>query len=305
MLILDEPTSGVDPVARDGFWELLIDLSRNEGVTIFVSTHFMNEAERCDRISLMHAGKVLASDAPAATRPRSAAPTARRGLHRLSGGGGRRSDRRAPSCRTDAALGEAAPTPASPQRLRMAFSLGRVLAYARRESLELLRDPIRLAFALVGRLFLMLVFGYGISFDVENLRFAVLDRDQTPREPAYVESFAGSRYFEERPPIDDYAELDRRLRAASSRLRSRFRPASASDLRARPAARGRRPGSTAPMPFRAETIRGYVQGVHPTYLTRSSRRADGARASALAQLEIELRFRYNQDFKSVFAMVPA
>ncbi|HYB89538.1 MAG TPA: ATP-binding cassette domain-containing protein, partial [Candidatus Binataceae bacterium] len=60
MLILDEPTSGVDPVARDGFWELLIRLSRENGVTIFLSTHFMNEAERCDRMSMMHAGKVLA-----------------------------------------------------------------------------------------------------------------------------------------------------------------------------------------------------------------------------------------------------
>ena len=65
-LILDEPTSGVDPVARDSFWELLIDLSRQQGVTIFISTHFMNEGARCDRISLMHAGKVLAQDAPAA-----------------------------------------------------------------------------------------------------------------------------------------------------------------------------------------------------------------------------------------------
>ena len=64
MLILDEPTSGVDPVARDSFWELLIDLSRKQGVTIFVTTHFMNEAMRCDRISLMHAGKVLAADVP-------------------------------------------------------------------------------------------------------------------------------------------------------------------------------------------------------------------------------------------------
>src|SRR5882724_8338623 len=64
MLILDEPTSGVDPVARDQFWELLIHLSREKGVTIFISTHFMNEAERCDRISLMHAGKVLACDTP-------------------------------------------------------------------------------------------------------------------------------------------------------------------------------------------------------------------------------------------------
>ena len=66
MLILDEPTSGVDPLARDRFWELLIDLSRNQGVTIFVSTHFMNEAERCDRISLMDSGRVLATDTPLA-----------------------------------------------------------------------------------------------------------------------------------------------------------------------------------------------------------------------------------------------
>ncbi|MBL3577175.1 ATP-binding cassette domain-containing protein, partial [Rhodovulum visakhapatnamense] len=56
VLILDEPTSGVDPVARDGFWHKLLSLSRDKGVTIFVSTHFLNEAERCDRISLMHAG---------------------------------------------------------------------------------------------------------------------------------------------------------------------------------------------------------------------------------------------------------
>src|SRR3954471_15529421 len=64
ILILDEPTSGVDPVARDSFWELLSDLSRQQGVTIFVTTHFMNEGMRCDRISLMNAGRVLACDAP-------------------------------------------------------------------------------------------------------------------------------------------------------------------------------------------------------------------------------------------------
>ena len=74
LLILDEPTSGVDPVARDEFWELLIQHSREDGVTIFISTHFMNEAERCDRISLMHAGQVLAQDTPRAlVRARNAA----------------------------------------------------------------------------------------------------------------------------------------------------------------------------------------------------------------------------------------
>ena len=87
ILILDEPTSGVDPVARDSFWELLIDLSRQQGVTIFISTHFMNEGARCDRISLMHAGKVLAQDAPAALLRARGVADAGGSLHRLPGGG--------------------------------------------------------------------------------------------------------------------------------------------------------------------------------------------------------------------------
>src|SRR5690554_7440841 len=64
LLILDEPTSGVDPVARDAFWRHLVELSRRDKVTIFISTHFMNEAARCDRMSMMHAGRVLDSDSP-------------------------------------------------------------------------------------------------------------------------------------------------------------------------------------------------------------------------------------------------
>ena len=64
ILILDEPTSGVDPVARDEFWELIVSLSREEGVTIFVTTHYLNEAMRCDRVAMMNAGKLLASDTP-------------------------------------------------------------------------------------------------------------------------------------------------------------------------------------------------------------------------------------------------
>jgi len=63
LLFLDEPTSGVDPVARRAFWDLIYDLSA-QGITIMVSTHYMDEAEYCTTVGIMRAGKLLALDAP-------------------------------------------------------------------------------------------------------------------------------------------------------------------------------------------------------------------------------------------------
>ena len=68
VLFLDEPTSGVDPVARRTFWEIIYGLSRDMGVTILVSTHYMDEAEHCDRLGLMHQGKLIAADAPSSLK---------------------------------------------------------------------------------------------------------------------------------------------------------------------------------------------------------------------------------------------
>ena len=67
VLFLDEPTSGVDPIARGAFWNLIHDLSQ-AGHTVFVSTHYMDEAEFCHRLALMYRGKVIALDAPAALK---------------------------------------------------------------------------------------------------------------------------------------------------------------------------------------------------------------------------------------------
>jgi len=298
MLILDEPTSGVDPVARDRFWELLIDLSRNQGVTIFISTHFMNEAERCDRISFMHAGKVLVSDTPAALiRKQNVTNLEESFIAYLE------ASVRGQGQNVAAPDQTVAPLRAKTRRHSPRFSLLRLLAYARREAMELLRDPIRLAFALLGPLILMVVFGYGISFDVEDLAYAVLDEDQTPESRRYLEGFEGSRYFEQQPPIVDYADMEARLASGELALAIAVPPNFGKDLK-----RGRQPQVAAwldgAMPFRAETTRGYVQGVHHEYLAEPAFREAYGFPAPDRPVDIELRYRYNQDFKSVFAMVP-
>ena len=171
VLILDEPTSGVDPAARDMFWRLLGDLSRRDGVTIFVSTHFMNEAERCDRISLMHAGQGARGRHAGGDlrRAKDAASLEDAFIAYLEEADGRRDVRTQEAPRPTAAAQPAA-TGRSPQHDEPAgvarAASGRSPAA---RALELLRDRVRLGFALIGPLILMVTFGYGITFDVENL----------------------------------------------------------------------------------------------------------------------------------------
>jgi len=70
VLFLDEPTSGVDPVGRRQFWEILFQLSRVEGVAILITTHYMTEAEHCDRLALMYSGRIVADAAPSELKRR-------------------------------------------------------------------------------------------------------------------------------------------------------------------------------------------------------------------------------------------
>ncbi len=298
MLILDEPTSGVDPVARDQFWQLLVQLSRDEGVTIFISTHFMNEAERCDRISLMHAGRVLAQDTPPALIKTCGANNLEEAfITYLEEAAADRVDEAETPPQLPAQHGS------SPSRPRnAAFDPRRGWAYARRESLEIVRDPIRIAFALLGPIILMIAFGYGITFDVEDIDYAVLDRDQTPESRHYLENFAGSRYFAQGQPLHSYRDLDDRLRKASLTFAIEIPPGFGKAIK-----RGRQPEVgiwlDGTVPFRAETARGYILGVHQSYLEQQLRSEFGNPRQA-APVTIETRFRYNQDFKSVYSIVP-
>jgi ribosome-dependent ATPase len=326
MLILDEPTSGVDPVARDGFWELLIRLSRENGVTIFLSTHFMNEAERCDRMSMMHRGKVLAQGPPAElVKERGAKNLEAAFIGYLEEAAQKEAPPPPPALPSPPAAAPAEPLPAAAMVAAGAgaiavptdtgvpagtaahgeaiskFSPGRVWAFARREAVELYHDRVRLAFAVLGPILLMAVFGYGISLDVEHLPFAVFDLDNSRVSRFYADGLRGSKYFDEQAPISSYEEMDRRLRNGELRFALEVPTGMQRDLE-----RGREPEVNytidAAMPFRAETTRGYIEGAHNLW-QRRAREAAGLPA-ATQPVDFETRALFNQDFKSIYAMVP-
>ena len=438
VLILDEPTSGVDPAARDMFWRHLLKLSREDKITIFVSTHFMNEAARCDRISFMHKGRVLAVGTPAELAARQNAPDLEEafvqylieaeggesgeGLSRQEAAHSESEQRefrqntdgvREPSSHTlpaetptvgysaqathaggesgngrsefsddlyeqsatssenecsefrqnadgvreqsshtlpvnnKAELSE--PTvgcvaqathaegksddrhselsddlqgkntgssetqnnvrePSShtlrdnPNTQTFKYRFSMIWTFARREAKELLRDKIRLFFAVFGPLIIMASVSWGISFDVRNLKFAVYDRDQTAASRELVEYFDGSRYFLQQPPIQSEAEIDTVLKSSGAILVIDIPSGFGRDL-----ARGLKPevgfyvdGS---MPFNATNIRGYIGSLITAY-TKDRIAESGLPVSLKAPAGIEPRFMYNQDFDSINAIAP-
>jgi ribosome-dependent ATPase len=153
----------------------------------------------------------------------------------------------------------------------------------------------------------MMAFGYGITFDVENLKYAAFDQDQTPESRRLLESFSGSRYFSERPPIGSPTEMEQRLKSGELALAVEIPSGFGRDLESL------HPPDIAvwidgAMPFRGETTKGYVTGLALQYAKdRAVERLGPNRAANayLGGLNVENRFKYNQAFKSVNAMVPS
>lgn len=350
VLILDEPTSGVDPAARDMFWRHLLKLSREDKITIFVSTHFMNEAARCDRISFMHKGRVLAVGTPAELAARQNAPDLEEAfvqylIEAESDNGYSEQGRldQDPTMLSDS-TGWVSTQPTAtaadfsddlheqnarsseseqsefcqnadgvreqsshtlrdnPDTQNFKYRFSMIWTFARREAKELLRDKIRLFFAVFGPLIIMASVSWGISFDVRNLKFAVYDRDQTAASRELVEYFDGSRYFLQQPPIQSEAEIDTVLKSSGAILVIDIPSGFGRDL-----ARGLKPevgfyvdGS---MPFNATNIRGYIGSLITAY-TKDRIAESGLPVSLKAPAGIEPRFMYNQDFDSINAIAP-
>ena len=299
VLILDEPTSGVDPVARDNFWQLLISLARKDGVTIFISTHFMNEAVRCDKISLMHAGEVLVTDTPEAIKASKSADTLESAfIDYLVEAQTPANQAQKPDQNAQESFSADKTTPPS----KRAKGLRRLLSYASRETLELIRDPIRLTMSFLGSMVLMVVIGYGITMDVDDLSYAVFDRDQTSTSLNYRNALSGSRYFNEQPAITSYADMDRRMKSGELSLAVEIPPEFSQKLH-----KGEQVEIGAwidgSMPSRAETIEGYVTGIHLKWLLQQASQA--SQVQSTSSINVESRYLYNPDVQSLVAIVPA
>ena len=299
VLILDEPTSGVDPAARDMFWTYLIKLSREDKITIFVTTHFMNEAARCDRISFMHRGRVLAVDTPEALRLQKNAPTLEEAFIRYLEE--QADDITAPpSGKTEkSAVGFTDVSKASAKAGLLAWwSL--VWTFAVREGKELLRDRIRLFFALLGPVIMLFTMASSISFDVHPSNFTVLDYDNSSESRRFTEYFTGSGYFVRKPDIHSEQEINAVLQATKVKLVIEIPPDFGKKV-----LRQQTPEVgffiDGAFPSTAENLRGSVVGVLTQYVQESLKQQGITLPNSTL---LTPRFVYNQDFKSIFAMTP-
>ena len=303
VLILDEPTSGVDPIARDMFWKHLLHLSRDNRTTIFVSTHFMNEAERCDRISFMHQGRVLAIGTPKQLcKNKNTDDLETAFIEYLEEAAGTDKNNATTENKTNATENTEVSASSSNNADSLRYWFGTVWTFAVREGKELLRDKIRLFFALLGPVVLMLMAAWSVSFDVEHVKFAVLDRDQTVESRALVEYFRGSRYFNFTENLHTADEIDETLKVSKARLVIDIPPHFGRDL-----LRGNKPEVgfyvDGTMPFMTENIKSFILLILTNYGS-DQWRASGLPVSLQSSVSVAPRYTYNQDFKSIYAITP-
>jgi ribosome-dependent ATPase len=302
ILILDEPTSGVDPLMRDRFWQILVNLSRKKKVTIFISTHFMNEAEWCDRISLMNNGKLLAIGSPREIVEQCGSNNLQEAfvwfLER--DGVAAQISPRLPQ-RGDIVPYLDVSERSSQTMIWLKERLRRIAAFASCEFAEVARNRTRLAFSLFGPALLLWVAAHAISFNLEKIKFTTIDLDQSEISRDLISQFSPP-YFRRIGQVDESPESSKQaLVKGLVQMVVEIPPAFGRDALA-----GRQPevavyidGSK---PSLGSTVRAYAAGVVTNYLENLSQ-LSGAPAQT-SVVSIEPRLSYNQDFKSMVAIVP-
>ena len=259
LLFLDEPTGGVDPRGRRLFWDLIYELAAERGMTVLVTTHYMDEAEQCDRLAFILDGALIAEGTPHELKdgPRGSdlrGRARRRSVRRARphpGGGASLEDaylfgvrlrvgrppraRGGGACASSRRLGEPRDGGAVARgRLRLARARGvaakagwrvkRLLALTWKEFLQLKRDRITLRMIVIVPIMQTLIFGYAINYDVKHLKTVVLDEAKSVESRDLVAKMTATEYFQVVGHVSSLEELRRRDRLRPRLRRARHRP---------------------------------------------------------------------------------
>ncbi len=208
ILFLDEPTSGVDAIARREFWMRINELVGN-GVTVVVTTHFMEEAEYCDRLVMIYRGQVIACDTPDELKqhirtPENLNPTMEEVFFALiekfdEDNKSRQSEKEK--------LGETYETQTQynlggMQLFQPPAWLRRLTALCQKEFWQIVRDPSSVLIAFILPLILLFIYGFGINLDTSKIRLGMLMNDHSPEAWRFMQSYADSPYIETLPMTD-------------------------------------------------------------------------------------------------------
>jgi len=187
----------------------------------------------------------------------------------------------------------------------------RIKALAYKEWREILRDRLFLSLAFIVPVSMMLIFGYGIKLDVENIPFAVLDQDRTAMSRDYLHLFMDSRYFDYKGHVQSERELEPLLADSKIRFAIIVPPNFQENLKAgRPVAVQSLIDGT--FPFRTSTSKGYVIAINNAFtgkllagfISRKMGVPPGQAAALVEPVKVQLRYLYNQEIKSLWSIAP-
>ncbi len=182
------------------------------------------------------------------------------------------------------------------------FSFKRMMTVARKEAIEMFRDPVRVIANFAVPIVLMFLFSSGMNMDIKNIPFVVLDFDNTPASRQYADAYINSEYYLYRGNVYSNKQAELALQKSIARFYLDIPEGFGRNLSA---GKGTQVGTfiDGTQPFRAKSIKGYVSGTNMTYLSNKASEEYGLNDSSTG-FEIKSRYWYNQASESKYTFVP-